>query len=99
MFVVLVMMTYHYQPLILNLNQKQLKVFKTKTINIRNDVEQWCDVIGVSQTGGSSKETSTIVPQYNIQKNNDIVKSKINFIPMTIFTQTIGTVIQLNSML
>ena len=68
------------------LRPKTIKVFKTKTINIRNDVEQWCDVIGVSQTGGSSKETSTIVPQYNIQKNNDIVKSKISFIPMTIFT-------------
>ena len=68
------------------LKPKTIKVFKTKTINIRNDVEQWCDVIGVSQSGGSSKETSTIVPQYNIQKNNDIVKSKISFIPITIFT-------------
>ena len=68
------------------LKPKTIKVFKTKTINIRNDIEQWCDVIGVSQSGGSSKETSTIVPQYNIQKNNDIVKDYFNFIPLTIFT-------------
>ncbi len=68
------------------LRPKTIRTFEKKTIKVRNDVEQWCDVIGVSQSGGSSKETSTIVPQYNIQINDDIVKSKINYISMTIFT-------------
>ena len=65
---------------------KTIKVFKKKTIKIRNDFEQWCDIQGVKASGGSEKETSTVVPQYNIQKNNDIVKDNYNFIPLTIFT-------------
>ena len=65
---------------------KTIRVFKTKTIKIRNDFEQWCDVQGVEQTGGSDNESSTIVSHYNIQKNNDIVKDNFNFIPLTIFT-------------
>tara|TARA_B100001057_G_scaffold446741_1_gene485595 strand:- start:1788 stop:2351 length:564 start_codon:yes stop_codon:yes gene_type:complete len=65
---------------------KTIKVFKTKTIKIRNDFEQWCDVQGVEQTGGSDNELSTIVSHYNIQRNDDIVKDYFNFIPLTIFT-------------
>ena len=65
---------------------KTIKVFKKKTIKIRNDFEQWCDVQGVEQSGGSDNEQSTIVSHYNIQKNNDIVKDYFNFIPLTIFT-------------
>ena len=59
---------------------KTIKVFKTKTIKIRNDFEQWCDVQGVEQTGGSDNELSTIVSHYNIQRNDDIVKDYFNFI-------------------
>ena len=65
---------------------KTIKVFKKKTIKIRNDFEQWCDTQGVKGTGGSDNELSTIVSHYNIQKNNDIVKDYFNFIPLTIFT-------------
>lgn len=65
---------------------KTIKVFKTKTIQVRNDDEQWNDVQGVKESGGSDKETSTIVSHYNIQKNNDIVKDYFTFQPMTIFT-------------
>ena len=65
---------------------KTIKVFKKKTIKIRNDFEQWCDTQGVKGTGGSDNELSTIVSHYNIQKNNDIVKDYYNFIPLTIFT-------------
>ena len=65
---------------------KTIKVFKKKTIKIRNDFEQWCDTQGVKGTGGSDNESSTIVSHYNIQKNNDIVKDNFNFIPLTIFT-------------
>jgi len=65
---------------------KTIKVFKKKTIKIRNDFEQWCDVQGVEQTGGSDNESSTIVSHYNIQRNDDIVKDNYNFIPLTIFT-------------
>jgi len=68
------------------LTPKTIKVINKKTIKIRNDFEQWCDVQGVEQSGGSDKETSTIVPKYNIQKNNDIVKDNFNFIPLTIFS-------------
>ncbi len=65
---------------------KTIRVFNVKTIKIRNDFEQWCDVQGVEQTKGSDNELSTIVSHYNIQKNNDIVKDYFNFIPLTIFT-------------
>ena len=65
---------------------KTIKVFKTKTIQVRNDDEQWNDVQGVKESGGSDKETSTIVSHYNIQRNDDIVKDNFNFIPLTIFT-------------
>ena len=65
---------------------KTIKVFKKKTIKIRNDFEQWCDTQGVKGTGGSDNESSTIVSHYNIQRNNDIVKDNFNFIPLTIFT-------------
>ena len=65
---------------------KTIRVFNAKTIKIRNDFEQWCDVQGVEQSGGSDNELSTIVSHYNIQKNNDIVKDYFNFIPLTIFT-------------
>jgi len=65
---------------------KTIKVMNPKTIKIRNDFEQWCDVQGIEKSGGSDKETSTIVPEYNIQKNNDIVKDNFNFIPLTIFS-------------
>ena len=65
---------------------KTIRVFNVKTIKIRNDFEQWCDVQGIEQTGGSDNELSTIVSHYNIQKNNDIVKDYFNFIPLTIFT-------------
>ena len=66
---------------------KTIKVFKKKTIKIRNDFEQWCDTQGVKGTGGSDNELSTIVSHYNIQRNDDIVKDYFNFIPLTIFTQ------------
>ena len=66
---------------------KTIKVFNRKTIKIRNDFEQWCDVQGVEQSGGSDNESSTIVSHYNIQKNNAIVKDYSNFIQLTIFTQ------------
>ena len=56
MFVVLVMMIHHYQRLTLKWHQKPLGVFNTKTIKIRNDFEQWCDVQGIEQTGGSDNE-------------------------------------------
>ena len=65
---------------------KTIKVFKKKTIKIRNDFEQWCDTQGVKGTGGSDNESSTIVSHYNIQRNDDIVKDYFNFIPLTIFT-------------
>jgi hypothetical protein len=65
---------------------KTIRVFNVKTIKIRNDFEQWCDVQGVEQTKGSDNELSTIVSHYNIQKNNDIVKDYFNFIPLTIFS-------------
>ena len=65
---------------------KTIRVFNVKTIEIRNDFEQWCDVQGVEQTKGSDNELSTIVSHYNIQRNNDIVKDYFNFIPLTIFT-------------
>jgi hypothetical protein len=65
---------------------KTIKVFKKKTIKIRNDFEQWCDVQGVKESGGSDKTTSTIVSQSNIQKNDEIINDLFNFIPMTIFT-------------
>ena len=65
---------------------KTIRVFNVKTIKIRNDFEQWCDVQGIEQTKGSDNELSTIVSHYNIQKNNDIVKDYFNFIPLTIFT-------------
>ena len=65
---------------------KTIKVFKKKTIKIRNDFEQWCDTQGVKGTGGSDSESSTIVSHYNIQRNDDIVKDYFNFISLTIFT-------------
>tara|TARA_R110002020_G_scaffold224748_1_gene434654 strand:+ start:729 stop:1292 length:564 start_codon:yes stop_codon:yes gene_type:complete len=65
---------------------KTIKVFKKKTIKIRNDFEQWCDTQGVKGTGGSDNESSTIVSHYNIQRNDDIVKDYFNFISLTIFT-------------
>jgi len=65
---------------------KTIRVFNKKTIQVRNDDEQWNDVQGVKESGGSDKETSTIVSHYNIQKNNDIVKDYLTFQPMTIFT-------------
>ena len=65
---------------------KTIRVFNAKTIKIRNDFEQWCDVQGVEQSGGSDNELSTIVSHYNIQRNDDIVKDYFNFISMTIFT-------------
>ena len=66
---------------------KTIRVFNVKTIKIRNDFEQWCDVQGVEQTKGSDNELSTIVSHYNIQKNNDIVKDYFNFISLTIFSR------------
>ena len=65
---------------------KTIRVFKTKTIEVRNDDEQWNDVRILNDTGGKDKETSTVLPQSNIQKNNDIVKDYLTFQPMTIFT-------------
>jgi len=65
---------------------KTIKVFKKKIIKIRNDFEQWCDIQGVKESGGSDNESSTIVSHYNIQRNDDIVKDYFNFIPLTIFT-------------
>ena len=65
---------------------KTIRVFDRKTIKIRNDFEQWCDVQGIEQTKGSDNELSTIVSHYNIQRNDDIVKDYFNFIPLTIFT-------------
>lgn len=47
---------------------KTIKVFKTKTIEVRNDDEQWNDVRILNDTGGKDKETSTVLPQSNIQK-------------------------------
>ena len=46
----------------------------------------WNDVRILNDTGGKDKETSTVLPQSNIQKNNDIVKDYLTFQPMTIFT-------------
>ena len=65
---------------------KTIRVFNVKTIKIRNDFEQWCDVQGIEQTKGSDNELSTIVSHYNIQRNDDIVKDYFTFQPMTIFT-------------
>ena len=65
---------------------KTIKGIKYKTTKIRNDFEQWCDVQGAEQSGGSDKETKTIVSHYNIQKNNDIVKDNFNFISLIIFS-------------
>ena len=65
---------------------KTIMVFDKKTIKIRNDFEQWSDVKGVEQSGGSDKITSTVVLQSNIQKSDEIIKDLFNFIPMTIFT-------------
>jgi len=52
---------------------KTIRVFKTKTIKIRNDFEQWCDVQGVEQTGGSDNESSTIVSHYKIMTLSRII--------------------------
>ena len=65
---------------------KTIKVINKKTIKIRSDFEQWCDVQGVEQSGGSDNEQSTIVSHYNIQKNSEIVKDNFNFISLTIFS-------------
>ena len=65
---------------------KTIKVFKTKTIQLRNDDEQWNDIKILNDMGGKDKETSTVLPQSNIQKNNEIVKDYLTFQPMTIFT-------------
>ena len=48
---------------------KTIKVFKTKTIQLRNDDEQWNDIKILNDMGGKDKETSTVLPQSNIQKN------------------------------
>ena len=65
---------------------KTIKVFKKKTIQLRNDDEQWNDIQGVKESGGSDKETSTIVSHYNVQKNNEIVEDYLTFQTLTIFT-------------
>ncbi len=63
---------------------KTIMVFDKKTIKIRNDFEQWSDVKGVEQSGGSDKITSTVVLQSNIQKSDEIIKDLFNFIPLII---------------
>ena len=65
---------------------KTIVVFNKKTIQVRNDDEQWNDVRILNDMGGKDRETSTVLPQPNIQKNNDIVKDYLTFQPMTIFT-------------
>ena len=65
---------------------KTIKVFDIKTIKVRNDDEQWNDIKILNDTGGVDKKTSTVLPQSNIRKNNEIVKDYLTFQPMTIFT-------------
>ena len=65
---------------------KTIKVFDKKTIKVRNDDEQWNDVRILNDVGGVDRKTSTVLPQPNIQKDNDIVKDYLTFQPMTIFT-------------
>jgi|TARA_R110000851_G_scaffold159691_1_gene302974 hypothetical protein len=65
---------------------KTIVVFNKKTIQLRNDDEQWNDVRILNDMGGKDKETSTVLPHPNIQKNNEIVKDYLTYQPMTIFT-------------
>jgi len=66
---------------------KTIKVFDKKTIKVRNDEEQWADVKGVEASGGSKdKKGTTIVKQYNTQKNEEIVNDELCLVPLTIFT-------------